>query len=119
MRCFGRPTRLTSAYQRRWPPRKKSELGKRISHTLLTAPVTPSWKPSFRPALLLRSTASPYKSIEMTLRLDYSNMMISPGGIDPKAWGAAAKQLTGARRGFDVLRSGGSVGFVNLPSDSG
>jgi glucose-6-phosphate isomerase len=54
----------------------------------------------------------------MTLRLDYSNMMISPGGIDQKAWGAAPKQFGEAKRGFDVLRSGGSVGFVDLPSDA-
>ena len=54
----------------------------------------------------------------MTLRLDYSNMMISPGGIDQKAWAAAPKQFAGAKRGFDALRSGGSVGFVDLPSDT-
>ena len=54
----------------------------------------------------------------MTLRLDYSNMMISPGGIDQKAWGAAPKQFSGAERGIDALRNGGSVGFVDLPSDT-
>jgi glucose-6-phosphate isomerase len=54
----------------------------------------------------------------MTLRLDYSNMMISPGGIDQKAWRAAPKQFSGAKHGFDALRSGGSVGFVDLPSDT-
>ncbi len=53
----------------------------------------------------------------MTLRIDYSNMMISPGGIDPAAWGGAGKQFADAKRGFDALRSGGSVGFVDLPSD--
>jgi glucose-6-phosphate isomerase len=53
----------------------------------------------------------------MTLRIDYSNMMISPGGIDPAAWSAADKQFPEAKRGFDTLRSGGSVGFVELPTD--
>lgn len=53
----------------------------------------------------------------MTLRLDYSNMMISPGGIDAKAWAAAPKQFADAKRGFDSLRATGSVGFVDLPAD--
>ena len=53
----------------------------------------------------------------MTLRLDYSNMMISPGGIDQKTWGAAGKQFSDAKRGFDSLRAGGTVGFVDLPGD--
>jgi glucose-6-phosphate isomerase len=53
----------------------------------------------------------------MTLRLDYSNMMISPGGIDPKTWAAAGKQFADAKRGFDALRASGSVGFVDLPAD--
>jgi glucose-6-phosphate isomerase len=53
----------------------------------------------------------------MTLRLDYSNMMISPGGIDQKTWAAAAKQFADAKRGFDSLRGGGTVGFVDLPAD--
>ena len=55
----------------------------------------------------------------MTLRIDYSNMMISPGGIDPAAWNGATKQFADAKLGFDALRSGGSVGFVDLPSDKG
>jgi glucose-6-phosphate isomerase len=55
----------------------------------------------------------------MTLRLDYSNMMISPGGIDQKAWAAAGKQFADAKRGFDSLRAGGTVGFVDLPDDKG
>jgi glucose-6-phosphate isomerase len=53
----------------------------------------------------------------MTLRIDYSNMMISPGGIEPPAWSGAGKQFAEAKRGFDALRGGGSVGFVDLPSD--
>jgi glucose-6-phosphate isomerase len=53
----------------------------------------------------------------MTLRLDYSNMMISPGGIDQKTWAAAGKQFADAKRGFDALRASGTVGFVDLPGD--
>lgn len=53
----------------------------------------------------------------MTLRLDYSNMMISPGGIDQKSWAAAGAKFADAKRGFDSLRIGGTVGFVDLPGD--
>jgi glucose-6-phosphate isomerase len=53
----------------------------------------------------------------MTLRIDYSNMMISPGGIDPAMWSGAVKQFDTAKRGFDALRAGGTAGFVDLPSD--
>src|SRR3982751_5359727 len=54
----------------------------------------------------------------MTLRLDYSNMMIAPGGIDQRAWSDAGKQFTEAKRGFETLRGGGTVGFVDLPRDA-
>jgi glucose-6-phosphate isomerase len=54
----------------------------------------------------------------MTLRLDYSNMMISPGGIDQKTWSAAPPKFVTAKRGFDALSSSGAVGFVDLPRDS-
>lgn len=53
----------------------------------------------------------------MTLRIDYSNMMISPGGIDLAMWSGAGKQFVEAKRAFDALRAGGTVGFVDLPSD--
>ena len=53
----------------------------------------------------------------MTLRLDYSNMMISPGGIDQESWTTAGKQFGDAKRGFDQLRAGGTVGFVELGGD--
>ena len=53
----------------------------------------------------------------MTLKIDYSNMMISPGGVDPKAWSAADKQFADAKIGFDSLRATGSVGFPDLPID--
>jgi len=54
----------------------------------------------------------------MTLRLDYSNMMISPGGIDRITWANAGQQFAAAKRGFDSLRTGGTVGFVDLPSNN-
>ncbi len=53
----------------------------------------------------------------MTLRIDYSNMMISPGGINSGAWKGAGRQFGAAKRGFESLRAGGTVGFVDLPSD--
>jgi glucose-6-phosphate isomerase len=53
----------------------------------------------------------------VTLRIDYSNMMISPGGIDPTTWAEAGKQFASAKRGFDALRASGSVGFVDLPAN--
>ena len=53
----------------------------------------------------------------MTLRIDYSNMMILPGGIDQRAWATAGKQFADAKRGFDSLRATGTVGFVDLPAD--
>ena len=53
----------------------------------------------------------------MTLRIDYSNMMISPGGIDPAMWAAAGQRFAAAKRAFDALRASGTVGFLDLPSD--
>ena len=54
----------------------------------------------------------------MSLRLDYSNMMISPGGIDSKSWASAAERFPAAYAGFDVLRKNGSVTFAELPGDA-
>ena len=53
----------------------------------------------------------------MALRLDYSNMMISPGGISTGQWEQAKQKFAGAKSGFDSLRAGGSVGFADLPND--
>lgn len=55
----------------------------------------------------------------MTLRLDYSNMMLSPGGIDPAVFTATAtgKSLAGAMSRFEQLRREGTVGFVDLPQN--
>jgi glucose-6-phosphate isomerase len=54
----------------------------------------------------------------MTLKLDYSNMMISPVGIDQKVWSEAPGQFGAAKRGFDSLGSAGTVGFVDLPRNA-
>ena len=53
----------------------------------------------------------------MTLRIDYSNMMISPGGIEQKGWIAAGKQFADAKIAFDSLRATGTIGFLDLPID--
>jgi glucose-6-phosphate isomerase len=55
----------------------------------------------------------------VTLHLDYSNMLISPGGIDEAMLtaGSAGKSLASAISGFEQLRRGGTVGFVDLPEN--
>ncbi|HEV7839357.1 MAG TPA: glucose-6-phosphate isomerase [Gemmatimonadaceae bacterium] len=53
----------------------------------------------------------------MTVRIDYSNMMISPGGITADQWENAKRKFAAAKAGFDALRNSGSVGFVDLPND--
>lgn len=53
----------------------------------------------------------------MTLKLDYSNMMISPGGITPDAWRDAPNRFKTAKSGFAKLSGSGEVGFVDLPRD--
>jgi glucose-6-phosphate isomerase len=53
----------------------------------------------------------------MPLRLDYSNMMISPGGIDSATWNSAPRRFSAAKSGFDELRKSGAVGFVDLAGD--
>jgi glucose-6-phosphate isomerase len=53
----------------------------------------------------------------MALRIDYSNMMISPGGINAGAWKGAGRQFGAAKRGLESLRASGAVGFLDLPSD--
>jgi len=52
----------------------------------------------------------------MALRLDYSNMMISPGGIDAAALESAAPGFAAAHRKFEDRRKSGSIGFVDLPA---
>jgi glucose-6-phosphate isomerase len=55
----------------------------------------------------------------MTLNLDYSNMLISPGGLDEAMLTArsSAESLASALRGFDQLRRDGTVGFADLPEN--
>ena len=53
----------------------------------------------------------------MPLRLDFSNMMISPGGIDEATWADSAPGFAAAKSGFEALRESGTVGFVDLPGD--
>src|SRR5947207_11077576 len=53
----------------------------------------------------------------MTLRLDYSNMMVQPGGIPEKLWTDSAALFSGAHAGVEKLRSSQAVGFIDLPSD--
>jgi glucose-6-phosphate isomerase len=53
----------------------------------------------------------------MTLKLDYSNMMISPGGISSDAWASAQARFKEAKAGFEKLAASGEVGFADLPSD--
>src|SRR5437667_99175 len=53
----------------------------------------------------------------MTLRLDYSNMMVQPGGIPEKLWSDSAALFSGAHAGVEKLRSSETVGFIDLPSD--
>ena len=55
----------------------------------------------------------------MTLKLDYSNMMIAPGGITPDTWQASGPRFKQAKSGFEKLVSSGDVGFVGLPGDAG
>ena len=53
----------------------------------------------------------------MALHLDYSNMMISPGGIAGADLTAAASGFSAAHNRFGALRKEGGVGFVDLPGD--
>src|SRR5438552_2299945 len=53
----------------------------------------------------------------MTLRLDYSNMMVQPGGIPEKLWTDSAALFSGAHAGVEKLRASEAVGFIDLPSD--
>jgi glucose-6-phosphate isomerase len=54
----------------------------------------------------------------MTLRLDYSNMMLQPGGIPEKLWAESARQFSGVHSAVSALRKSGKVGFFDLGSDS-
>jgi glucose-6-phosphate isomerase len=55
----------------------------------------------------------------MTLRLDYSNMMVQPGGIPENLWNETRALFPSAAGGVEKLRSSSTVGFIDLPSDRG
>lgn len=54
----------------------------------------------------------------MTLRLDYSNMMLQPGGIPESVWTESARQFPGVHSAVSALRKSGKVGFFDLGSDN-
>ena len=53
----------------------------------------------------------------MSIRIDYSNMMIA-GGLDEAAWSAASGDFSRAHAAFTALREGGTVGFVDAVRDN-
>jgi glucose-6-phosphate isomerase len=54
----------------------------------------------------------------MKIRIDFSNMIGSAsGGIPEHEWGRAANLFRDAHAGFTELRSGGTVGFVDIVRD--
>jgi glucose-6-phosphate isomerase len=53
----------------------------------------------------------------MTLRLDYSNMMVQPGGIPENVWTDALSLFPEAATGVNKLRSSAAIGFIDLPAD--
>ena len=53
----------------------------------------------------------------MGLTLDYSNMMISPGGVDAGALQSSAATFRAAHAKFEERRRSGSLGFVDLPDN--
>ena len=55
----------------------------------------------------------------MTIRIDYSNMIgDAVGGIGVAEWAAAASDFEAAHARFETLRTGGTVGFADIVSDS-
>lgn len=53
----------------------------------------------------------------MTLRLDYSNMMVQPGGIPENVWTEAGSRFQDAAAAVAKLRSDTTVGFIDLPGN--
>ena len=53
----------------------------------------------------------------MTLRLDYSNMMVQPGGIPEKVWTDTLALFPPAAAAVEKLRATSAVGFIDLPKD--
>lgn len=56
----------------------------------------------------------------MTIRIEYSNMIgEAAGGIPESVWNESAPRFAEAYKGFERLRSAGSVGFIDIASDAG
>lgn len=53
----------------------------------------------------------------MTLRLDYSNMMVQPGGLPESLWTETRGLFPTAARAVENLRSSSAIGFIDLPFD--
>ena len=58
-------------------------------------------------------------SSDMTIRLDYTNMMAPPidGGITAAEWAEAGAQFTAAHQGVVDQYSEGTLGFLDVPED--
>ncbi len=54
----------------------------------------------------------------MNLQLDYSNMILPPGGLGEGTWEDGKQRFAGAWKGFEQLRRNGDVGFAGLGTDS-
>jgi glucose-6-phosphate isomerase len=63
---------------------------------------------------------SPFASTDMSLRIDYTNMMgdVVDGGIPAADWTAAANAFRTAHAGFEKRRGAGELGFLALPGDN-
>ncbi|HVD61179.1 MAG TPA: hypothetical protein VNC11_09950, partial [Gemmatimonadaceae bacterium] len=55
----------------------------------------------------------------MTIKIDFTNMMgDAVGGITEAEWADASDKFSRAYEGFEKLRAGGSVGFVDIVRDA-
>ncbi len=55
----------------------------------------------------------------MTIRIEYSNMIgEAAGGIPERVWHESAPRFAESYKGFERLRSAGSVGFIDIASDA-
>jgi glucose-6-phosphate isomerase len=62
---------------------------------------------------------SPFASTDMTLRIDYTNMMgdVINGGIVAADWASAPETFRRAHAGLGRRRDAGELGFLALPTD--
>src|SRR5512133_4207587 len=62
---------------------------------------------------------SPFASTDMSLRIDFTNMMgdVVDGGIAAADWTSAATAFRGAHAGLLRRRDAGELGFLALPTD--